>query len=141
VSRWRSVLSVLRSVLRSMAAWLARISIVATACVIATVWVGWVSVPVVGLAYGVMDRSGRAHGTVGAIAGALGWLAILCARAARGADVQLVARQVGKVMQLPAFALVIITLAFAVSLCGTSAVLGAWVGRAATRRSNRTAVY
>jgi hypothetical protein len=126
---------------RFVAVPLARIIIVATVCVIATMWVGWVSVPVVGFVYGVVDRRGRAHGTVGAIGGALGWLAILCARAARGADVQLVAEQVGKVMQLPAFALVIITLVFAVSLCGTSAVLGAWVGRAATRRSNRAIVY
>ena len=109
--------------------YVARIAIVALVCALATMWLGWVSLPVVGFIYGIIDRRVRARGTIAALGAALGWLAILGAEAARGADVRMVAVQVAEVMQLPAFALVVITLAFAAVLCGTAAVLGSGFDR------------
>lgn len=110
--------------------YVARIAIVALVCAFATVLFGWMSLPVLGFIYGIIDRRARARGTIAALGAALGWLAILGAEAARGADVRMVAVEVGAVMQLPAFALVLITLAFAAVLSGTAAVLGTAFTRA-----------
>jgi hypothetical protein len=110
--------------------YVARIAIVALICAFATMWLGWLSLPIVGFIYSIVDRRSRARGTIAALGAALGWLAILGSEAARGADVRMVAVQVGQVMQLPAFALVVITLAFAAVLCGTAAVLGSAITRA-----------
>jgi hypothetical protein len=110
--------------------YVARIAIVALICALATMWLGWISLPVIGFIYSIIDRRVRARGTIAALGAALGWLAILGAEAARGADVRVVAVKVGEVVQLPAFALVMITVAFAAVLCGTAAVLGSGFDRA-----------
>ncbi len=104
--------------------YVARVVIVAAICVMATMWIGWVSLPVIGFAYGVVDRRAHARGSVAAIGAILGWFALLATEAARGADVRMVAVKVGEVMQLPAFAFIFVTFAFAALLCGTAAVLG-----------------
>lgn len=104
--------------------YVARVVIVAAICVIATMWVGWLSLPVIGFIYGVVDQRAYARGSIAAIGAILGWCAILATEAARGADVRMVAMKVGEVMQLPAFALIFATLAFGALLCGTAAVLG-----------------
>lgn len=122
---------------RFAARFLARIIVVSLVCAIATTLFGWMSVPIVGFVYGVTDRRAPARGTIAALGGALGWLAILCTEAARGADVRLVAERVGDVMQLPAFAFVLITLAFAALLSGTSAVLGGGIGLLIPNRASR----
>ncbi len=98
--------------------------IVAVACVVATMWLGWMSLPVIGFTYGLVDRRGRARGSAAAIGAVLAWLGILFADAARGADVRAVAEQMGAVTQLPALAFVAVTFVVAAILCGTSAVLG-----------------
>jgi len=104
--------------------YVSRVAIVGSICALATVWVGWMSLPVVGFIYSVIDQRVRARGSIAALGAALGWLAILGAEAARGADIRMAAVTVGAVMQLPAFALVLVTLGFAALLCGTAAVLG-----------------
>ena len=109
--------------------YVARVVIVAAICVVATMWIGWLSLPVIGFIYSIIDRHARARGTIAALGAALGWLVMLCAEAARGADVRMVAVKVGEVMQLPAFAIVLVTLAFAALLCGTAAVLGSGFDR------------
>ena len=113
-----------------MPRYVARVAIVALACAFATALFGWMSLPVLGFIYGIVDRRARARGTIAALGAALGWLAILGAEAARGASVRMVAVEVGAVMQLPGFALVLITLAFAALLGGTAAVLGSAFTRA-----------
>jgi len=95
------------------------------------------SVPIVGFVYGVPDRHAPARGTVAALGGALGWLGILCTEALRGVDIRLVAERVGDVMQLPAFAFVLITFAFAALLSGMSAVLGREIGLLIPGRARR----
>jgi len=109
--------------------YVARVAIVALICALATVVFGWMSLPIIGFVYSIIDRRARARGTIAALGAALGWLGILGAEAARGADVRMVAVEVGSVMQLPAFALVLVTLAFAAVLCGTAAVLGSGLER------------
>jgi hypothetical protein len=109
--------------------YVARVAVVALTCALATVMFGWMSLPVVGFIYSVIDRHATARGSIAALGAAMGWLAILGAEAARGADVRMVAVEVGAVMQLPAFVLVLITLAFAAVLCGTAAVLGSAIAR------------
>lgn len=109
--------------------YVARVAIVALICALATVVFGWMSLPVIGFIYSIIDRRARARGTIAALGAALGWLGILGAEAARGADVRMVAVEVGSVMQLPAFALVLVTLAFAAVLCGAAAVLGSGLER------------
>ena len=102
-----------------------RIVVVALVCALATRWLGWMSLPFVGFIYGVADRRARVPGTIAAIGAALGWLAILGAEAARGADVRAVAERVGAVLSVPGFVFALITVAFAAVLAGTAAVLGA----------------
>ncbi|HEY5087692.1 MAG TPA: hypothetical protein VII66_10075 [Gemmatimonadaceae bacterium] len=114
----------------------ARIIIVAVACALATTWFGWASLPFVGFIYGVAGQRARADGTSAALGAALGWLGILGAEAARGADVRLVAERMGEVMQIPAFVFVLVTLVFAAMLCGTAARMGAAIVRIATKRAD-----
>ncbi len=107
----------------------ARLAIVALVCALATLWLGWLSLPVIGFLYAIVDRNTRARGTVAAVGAAAGWLAILCSEVARGADMREVASKVGAVMQVPSFALFVVTLAFAALLCGSAAVIGSMVVR------------
>jgi hypothetical protein len=103
----------------------ARAIVVAVACAVATVWLGWQSVPVIGFIYGVVDRRTPAPGILAALGATLGWVAILAALAARGANIGGVAERMGAVMQIPAGAFVVGALAFAAVLGGTAAVVGA----------------
>lgn len=102
-----------------------RVVLVAVASAIATVWLSWMAVPVVGLVYGIVDRRARARGSIAALGAVVGWLAILAEEAARGADVQSVASHLGAIMQMPSAGFGLVTLAFAAVLCGTGAVIGA----------------
>lgn len=104
-----------------------RIVVVAIACAVGTEWIGWASLPVVGLIYGVTDRRARARGTVAALGAVLGWLAILGIAAARGTDVRAVAVNMGGVFQVSSVTFALMTLIFAALLGGTAAVLGASV--------------
>jgi hypothetical protein len=110
-----------------------RIVLVAVACAIATIWLGWIGVPCVGFIYGVVDRSARARGSVAAIGSVVAWIAILGAEAARGANIRALANRMGEVMQLPAAVFAVATLVFAALLAGTAAVLGAASGDAIAR--------
>ena len=102
-----------------------RIAIVAIAAAILTELFGWLSLPVVGLAYGFSDRRARARGTIAASGAAAGWVAILALASTRGAGVHVVAESVGALLHLPAWGFLLLTLAFAAMLCGTAAVIGA----------------
>ncbi|MEO6865105.1 MAG: hypothetical protein ABI229_06620, partial [Gemmatimonadaceae bacterium] len=108
-----------------VARYVARVIVVALVCALATKWLGWWSLPLVGFTYGATDRRARMHGTIAAAGAVLGWLAILGAEAARGANVRAVAEHVGAVLSVPGFVFALITLVFAAVLAGTAAVLGA----------------
>ena len=122
----------------SLLRFVARIILVAVVCGLTTRWAGWVSLPFVGFIYGVADRRARARGSIAALGAALGWVAILGAEAARGADIRGVAQHVGQVMQVPALAFILITLVFAALLSGTAGVLGAAIARLTTKHVDRS---
>lgn len=116
----------------------ARIAFVGSVCALATSWFGWGSLPFVGFIYGAVDRRARARGTTAALGAVAGWLGMLGAEAARGADVRAVAAQVGAVMQVPGVVFTLATVAFAALLCGTAAVLGASFSDVNLHRAVRT---
>jgi hypothetical protein len=105
----------------------ARVVIVALACVVSTSWFGWMSLPVVGFVYALLDRRADARGSIAALGAVLAWLAILGGEAARGANVRLVASDMGKVLHVPSAMFLLLTLLFAAVLCGTAGVLGSAV--------------
>lgn len=76
-----------------------------------------------GFVYALADRRATARGSIAALGAAAGWLAILGADAARGANVRMVASRMAEVMQVPSFGFMLITLLFAAALCGTAAVI------------------
>lgn len=116
----------------------ARVAFVACVCALATTWFGWPSLPFVGFIYGAVDRRARARGTTAALGAAVGWLGMLGAEAARGADVRAVATQVGAVLQVPGSVFTLAALIFAALLCGTAAVLGASFSDVNLHRVGRT---
>jgi hypothetical protein len=115
---------------------IARVVFVGVVCAAATIWLGWLPIPAIGFAYGLADRRMRARGSIAALGAALGWAAIIGEGAARGADVRVVANQLGAVMQISGVGLVLATLAFAAVLCGTAALLGSISGDAIFRHSS-----
>ena len=89
-----------------------------------------------GFVYALADRRAPARGSIAALGAAAGWLAILGADAARGANVRMVASRMAEVMQLPSFGFVLITLLFAAVLCGTAAVIASAIVRNTTNSAS-----
>lgn len=102
----------------------ARVIIVAIVCAMSTSWFGWMSLPIIGFVYALLDRHTRARGSIAALGAVLGWLAILGGEAARGASIRVVASDMGAVLHVPSAVFVLLTLLFAAVLCGTAGVLG-----------------
>ncbi|MEO7042099.1 MAG: hypothetical protein ABI035_07560 [Gemmatimonadaceae bacterium] len=111
----------------------ARVGVVAIACAAGTVWFGWLSVACVGFVYGALEWRVTARGSIAALGAVLAWAGTLGAELARGADIRLVAAQIGAVMHVPGALLMVVTLVFGALLAGTAAVLGAGITAAATR--------
>ncbi|MEO7103585.1 MAG: hypothetical protein ABI119_09620 [Gemmatimonadaceae bacterium] len=110
----------------------ARVMLIAVACAIGTLWLGWLSVVGVGFVYGLVESRVSARGSIAALGAAVAWVGLVGADLARGADIRLVAAQIGAVMHVPAVLLVVATLLFGAILTGTAAVLGAAIGAALT---------
>lgn len=103
-----------------------RIILLALAFALATAVLGWWAVPVLGAVWGWVDwRSGRVALTAAAAAG-VGWAMLLLWTAAQGPVAEL-AGKVGAVMSLPGWALILLTLVFAVILAGSAAEVARWV--------------
>lgn len=114
---------------------IARVVIVAIVCAVSTSWFGWMSLPIIGFVYALLDRHARARGSIAALGAVLGWVTVLGSEVARGARVRVVASDMGAVLHVPAFVFVLLTLLFAAVLCGTAGVLGsALSGTAFSRR-------
>ena len=101
-------------------------------------WVfGWIAVPVVAVVFGAIATRGRTP--VESLAAApLAWLALLGVQAIRG-PVGDVARVLGRVVGVPAWAILLVTLLLAASLAWSGAVLGREIGRAARTRRQKPA--
>lgn len=106
---------------------------VALACAAGTAWLGWVGVPCVGFVYGMLEWRMAARGTAASVGAVIAWAGLLGSELARGADVRVVATQIGAVMQVPGALLVVVTLVFGALLAGTAAVLGAGIRGAFAR--------
>lgn len=111
-----------------------RVVAIAVGCAVATIWLGWMAVPIVGIIYGLADRRARGRGSIAALGAVIGWGAILAEEAARGAHIGVVASQFSAIMQMPAVGFPVVTLLFAALLCGPAAVIGAVIGDLFTGR-------
>jgi hypothetical protein len=99
----------------------------AAAMALMTVLLGWWTVPVLGLLFGVFAPARGAASGMAALAGAAAWAFLLMSAAARG-DVAAVATQMGNIMLVPWYAVVTATLLFPALLGWSSARLGEAVG-------------
>ena len=111
----------------------ARVALFAIACAVGTMWLGWLSVPCVGFVYGALEWRVTARGSIAAIGAVLAWAGLLGSELARGADIRLVAAQIGAVLHVPGIVLALVTLAFGAALAGAAAVLGAGIASAVAR--------
>jgi hypothetical protein len=88
-----------------------------------TRFVGWWSVPIAGGAYGLLAAADRWPGLTAAIAAALVWIGELVVAAVTGAPVGTFGRDLATSMQLPPWAIFVVTAAFPALLAGSAAVL------------------
>jgi hypothetical protein len=96
--------------------------------------VGWWGVIVAALVVGAMWPARKRIAWLAALAAVVAWSALLLADAA-GGRLGVLAASVGGVMQLPAAALVVITLLFAALMAWSATVVGSEVGRLLARRA------
>lgn len=89
-----------------------------------SLFVGWWTVPLVGFAWGLVGGPFVRPGLLGAAGAALSWALLLAWATTRG-PVWHLTTQVGAVLGIPGWALVIVAIAFAALLGGTAATLGA----------------
>ncbi|MBK6488126.1 MAG: hypothetical protein IPF98_14990 [Gemmatimonadetes bacterium] len=105
-----------------------RTLMLAVGIAIGTIMLGWWSVPVVALAYGVALRRSRFPAMTAAASGAIAWGGYLGLAMLGGAPVVRFGRELAASMQLPGWAPFTATLIFPAVLAGLAAYLGARVG-------------
>jgi hypothetical protein len=101
---------------------LIRLALLTGAMAVATVAFGWWGVPAVVAAWGVVARRQRGTALAAALAGMLGWGALLVIAATRG-PVGTLAQELGSVFALRAIGIYAITLALPGLLAITAAVV------------------
>lgn len=97
-----------------------RIMLLAAAFAIATVALGWWTVPVLGAAWGLAAGSDRRTMLTAGVCAALGWGALL-ALFALGAPIGDVASKVGAIMKVGGIGLIAVTLVFPALLAASAA--------------------
>jgi hypothetical protein len=100
-----------------------------------TLFVGWWSIPVIALAWGWFVGPARRPATRAAAGAVLAWGGFLAYDAVRGPAGRL-ARTLGQLMNLPAVVLVVVTVAFAVILAWSAAIVGAELARSGSARGS-----
>ncbi len=100
-----------------------RLGLLALAIALATVFLGWWSVPTIGVLWGVVARRGTHPGFMAAGAATLAWTALLFLVAVQGPMWDL-ADKVGGILAIPGWLFIFITVAFPAVLAGTAAVVG-----------------
>jgi hypothetical protein len=106
-----------------------RFALLLVALALGTRFVGWWTVPVIGAAYGLLAGTDRWPGLSAAIAGALVWIGELVVASVAGAPIGAFGRDLAISMQLPSWAMFIVTAAFPALLSGSAAVLTAALRR------------
>lgn len=110
---------------------LLEIAVLAGLIAVATVWIGWWTVPLVGAGWGFARHGEPLVGTTAAVSASLAWVVLLGIMAAQG-PVGLLARRVGGVFGIPGWAFLALALVFPALLAGAAAVAAGTV--AGTRR-------
>src|SRR6266852_7908837 len=107
--------------------WALRLVLLTTAFTLATVWFGWWSVPVLGVAWGLVGRGGRPAVEGGLAAGA-GW-GLLLLWSARVGPVGTLAQKLGALAHVPGAVFIGLTLV----LPSLLAVTAAWLASSRSR--------
>ncbi len=105
-----------------------RILMLAIAIALGTILVGWWTVPLVALVYGVLLRGSDHPGMTAAAGGAMAWGGYLGLAIIGGAPVGSFDSSLAAAMQLPGWVPLVATLLFPALLAGLAAYLGARVG-------------
>ena len=105
-----------------------RVALLALAFAVGTVGLGWWTVPVLGVAWGVVARAHGRAALTAALAAGTAWLLLLGWAAVQG-PVGSLATKVGGVMGLPGTVLLAITPAYAMIVVGSGAYVAAAVLR------------
>ncbi len=98
------------------------IGVLAVAIGVATVWLGWWTVPLVGGGWGVARRGEGYPAVTAAVSASLAWVLLLGVTSLPG-PVGDFATTVGGVMGIPGWVLIGVTLAFPAVLAGTAATV------------------
>ncbi|OYV62854.1 MAG: hypothetical protein B7Z72_14725 [Gemmatimonadetes bacterium 21-71-4] len=88
---------------------------------------GWWAVPVIGGLWGLINPTGRHAALRAGMAAAASWAILLLVPAITGAPLASFAAQLAGAMQVPAWALVVVELAFPLAVAWSAAALGAAV--------------
>ena len=86
---------------------------------LATMFFGWWTVPLIGLAYGILADPRHRPGWLAALAAGAAWALLLAWTASQG-PVGLMAEKLAGIMRLPSSALYLITVMFPLVLAGCS---------------------
>jgi hypothetical protein len=105
-----------------------RLVIAAVCIALGTVLVGWWSVAIVAVIYGVVARGTKTPGLSAALAAALAWGGYLGITAIGGAPVATLATRLALSMQLPTWGPWVATLTFPALIAGFASYLGARAG-------------
>jgi hypothetical protein len=108
------------------------ILVLTVAMALATFWIGWWTVPVVGAAWGIARRGEDLPAATAAVAASLSWTLLLVLQAGRGPVGEL-SRRLGGIMGVPGWLPLLMTILFPAILGGAAAVLAGGVTPPAKR--------
>jgi hypothetical protein len=98
------------------------IAVLTAVMVIATWWIGWWTVAIIGAAWGIARRGEGLPAATAAAAAGLAWTLLLALQASRGPVGEL-SRRLGGALALPGWAPLLATIAFPALLGGAAAAL------------------
>ena len=104
------------------------IGVLAATIAVATAWVGWWTVPLVGAAWGFGRHGEGWPVATSAVSASLAWVVLLAFTALRG-PVGTLSGQVGGVMGIPGWLLILVFLIFPAALAGAAAAAATAVGK------------
>jgi hypothetical protein len=102
------------------------IAVLAAVMGVATWWIGWWTVPIVGAAWGIARRGEGFPAVTAAVAGSLSWTLLLLLQALQGPVGEL-SRRLGGVLSVPGWVPLLATLAFPALLGGAAAAVAGGV--------------
>ena len=100
-----------------------KLALLALAFALGSAFLGWWSVPAIGVLWGAVAKRNAYPGLTAASAAGLAWAGLLLLVAVRG-PMWILADKVGAILAIPGWLFIFITLAFPTLLAGTAAVVG-----------------